>query len=342
MSLSTPTASDAPPRTPHTVSLAVVVVAIVLTAGLAVGITGAYFVLDKPTSSAPGSVHVTDDLGRSVTVPYDPSRVVVLGPSIIDSMFRLGLRSHVVGVDCYAAAFGGLTEDYSSDQISLWNLSQSMCVQVGPTFAIEDLLNLTPQLVLAATIVSTSAVEQISTQYGIPVVMLQPPTLSGVQVDLSILEKIFGVQTAVNALNSQLSAELYNATEIVANVSSFPTVLVTYDADTNGYWSYGPGTFGQSLIEFAGASSIAANATFAYPELSPEQVISGDPQLIIYGTGYGLNLSYYQAGPLWSSIPAVQAGNITGMNSNWLTEPDPTMILVGLPALIAIFHPGST
>jgi iron complex transport system substrate-binding protein len=339
MSLNSDGPATPPPRSETRVSTTVLVVAILVTAGVTLGAVGAFFVLSK--ASPPGSVRVTDDLGRSVNAPYNPSRVVVLGASIMDSMYRLGLRSHVVGVDCYAASDGGIAEDYSPDQIALWNLSQSMCVEVGPQFNYEALLNLSAQLVLSATIIGVSEVQEIQANYHIPVVMLQPPTLSGVQVDLSLLAQIFPVQSQANALGAQLSAELYNATTIVANVSSFPTVLVTYSVDTNGYWTFGPSTFGQSLIEFAGATSIAANSIFAYPELSPEQVLNANPQLIVYGTGFGLNLSYYATAPLWSSIPAVAHGNITGIDSNWITEPDPTMILVGLPALIAIFHPGT-
>lgn len=346
MSLNSTEAKPSAPPTPRSgrqVSFTLLVVAVLLTAAVAVGVTGVYFEL-RPSSSPSsfGTVMVTDDLGRNVTVPYDPSRVAVLGPNIMDSMYRLGLRSHVVGVDCYAASLGGITDDYSADQIALWNLSQSMCIQIGPTFSVESLLNATPQLVLAATIVSTASVEEISSSYGIPVVMLQPSSLGGIQVDLNILSKIFPVSSAAAALNDRLALELYNASQVVANAPSFPLVLVTYDADSNGYWTFGPGTFGESLIEAAGATSIGANSTFAYPELSPEQVLASNPQWIIYGVGFGLNLSYYAAAPLWSSLPAVQAGNITGLDSNWLTEADPTMVLEGLPALISIFHPGLT
>lgn len=333
-----PAATSSP--SPRKVSVALLVVAILITAAIAIGATGAYFIL-KP-SSTPGSVHVTDDLGRSITVPYNPSRVVELSPSVMDSLYRLGLRSHVVGVDCYAAIDGGLAADYSTDQIALWDLSSSMCIQVGPTFDFEQLVNASPQIVFATTIISISAVEEIQSTYHIPVVMLQPPTLSGIEVDLSILAQIFPVQSQVNSLNAQLNLELYNASQIPNEVLSDPTVLVTFDTDTNGYWTFGPGTFGQSLIEIAGGASISANSTYPYPELSSEQVIASDPQWIVYGTGFGLNLSYYQTGPQWSDIPAVIAGNITGIDSNYITEPDPTMILVGLPALIAIFHPGLT
>jgi iron complex transport system substrate-binding protein len=330
------------PPSSGTISLAWTIVLVLIVGGGAVAVTAAYF--SEQSSLSPHSVQVTDDLGRTVTVPYDPARIVVLSPSVMDIVFRLGLRSHVVGVDCYAAADGGLSSDYSPDQVALWNLSSSMCVQVGPTFVPEMLANLTPQLVLAATIVSVAAVEEITNQLGIPVVLLQPPTLSGILYDDSLVGQIFGASGAANALNAQLSAELYNATNVSAQVAStgapFPTVLVTYSVDSGGYWTFGPGTFGLSLIEISGGTSISAGATAPYPELSSAQVLLDDPQWIIYGVGFGLNESTYAGGPDWSEFSAVQHGNVTGINSNLLTEPDPTMILDGIPALLAVLHPG--
>jgi iron complex transport system substrate-binding protein len=328
--------SAAPPA--RTVSVTLLLVIVLVVAGAAVAATAGYYALQP--SSTPGSLTVVDDLGRTVTVPRDPGRLVVLSPSIMDIVYRLGLRSHVVGVDCYASAFGGIADDYSPDQIALWNLTPSMCVQIGPTFAPETLLNLTPQLVLASTIVSVAAVEEISTEFHIPVVMLQPPTLSGVLVDDSLVGEIFGVSTAADQLNGLLSVELYNATVATEDLTAFPTVLVTYDVDANGYWTFGPGTFGESLIEICGGSSISANATIPYPELSPAQVLVANPQWIVYGVGFGLNESTYAGGPYWSDFNAVKDGNVTGIDSNWLTEPDPTMILAGIPALLAIFAPG--
>jgi iron complex transport system substrate-binding protein len=315
-----------------------IVIALVV-AGIAIAATATAFAIQGTSSpSTPGSIHLTDDLGRSVTVPYDPSRVVVLSPSIMDIMFRLGLRSHVVGVDCYAPlGSSGLGEDYSPDQVALWGLNASMCVQVGPTFAPETLVALSPTLVLASTIVSVADVEQITSQIGIPVVMLQPPTLSGILIDDDLVAEIFGVQSTATALNDQLATELFAATNLTTNEYVLPTVLVTYSVDTNGYWTFGPGTFGQSLIEICGGSSVSANSTTPYPELSPAQVLVDQPEWIIYGTGFGLNESTYAAGPDWSQFTAVQNGNVTGIDSNWLTEPDPTMILTGIPALQTVF-----
>lgn len=316
-------------------------VGLLIVAGVAIAGTAAYSALRSSGPATPGNLTVTDDLGRTVVVPLDPERVAVLSPSIMDIMFRLGLRSHVVGVDCYAAADGGLAEDYSPDQVALWGLSSSMCIQIGPTFAPEMLENLTPQLVLASTIVSVAEVETISTTLKVPVVMLQPPTLSGILVDVDLVGTIFGVSSEAAALNAKLSAGLYNATVVTGNLSTLPTVLVTYYADPNGYWTYGPGSFGESLIEIAGAIGAGANATLPYPELSPAQVLVANPSVIVYGVGFGVNESTYTAGPLWSEFSAVKNGNLTGIDSNWLTEPDPTMILDGLPTLLAAFHPSA-
>jgi ABC-type Fe3+-hydroxamate transport system substrate-binding protein len=338
MSLSTSAAGPDPPR--RAASLAWVVVAVLIAGGVAVASTAVFYTL-RPASTS-GGIRVTDDLGRTVNIPYDPARVAVLSPSIMDEMFRLGLRSHVVAVDCYAAALGGLSDDYSPDQVTLWGLSSSMCVQVGPTFAPEMLVNLTPDLVLASTIVSVAEVEEITGQLNVPVVMLQPPTLSGILVDDSLLGEVFGIPSTAQALNAGLSAELYNATQVGSSIGSFPTVLLTYSVDIQGYWTFGPTTFGLSLIELTGASSISANATTPYPELSGAQVLVADPQFIVYGVGFGVNESAYAGGPEWSQFAAVQSGRVSGIDSNWITEPDPSMILNGIPALLAVFHPGAT
>lgn len=327
------------------VPLAWVVVIVLMTAGAGIAVTAA---LVTPHSSPPGSVTVKDDLGRTVTVPYDPARVVVFGASNVDILYRLGLRSHIVGVDCYAPAFGGLNDDYSPDQISLWNLTSSMCVEVEPSQdALKPtLVNLTPTLVLSATIVPVDILEQVGSQLGIPVVFLQPSWLGGIVSDVQMVGQIFGVGSAAGTLAASLNAELSRAADVVANETdngtALPTVLLTYDVTTSGpyagYYTYGPGTFGQSLIELTGGSSISANTTTPYPELTPAQVLDDQPDLIVYGVGFGITLTNYSAAPDWSDLSAVIAGNLTGINSNWLAEPDPTMILDGVPALLAFFE----
>ncbi len=337
------TLNPTPPAAPHaSVPLAWVLVVGLVAAAVGVGATAAYFDL-RPSSTA-GDVTVVDDADRTVSVPLDPSRVAVLAPSIVDPLYRLGLRSHIVAVGCADQTLAGLEEDFSPDQVALWNLTASMCVADYP-ISTEELLTFNPQLVLAATIDDLADLETFSTTYHIPLLVLQAPSLSGILVDDSILGTVFGVTAKANTLNGELTAELNAAINVSNDVldanTSFPSVLLTYGLSdsSDGYYSFGPGTFGESLLEFASGASISANSSFEYPVLSAEQVLEDNPQVIIYGTGFGYNLSYYEGGEFWSDFSAVENHQAFGLDSNLITEADPTMILEGLPAILAILYP---
>jgi iron complex transport system substrate-binding protein len=262
-------------------------------------------------------------------------------------MVRLGLRDRIVGVDCASPAFGGLSADYDANQTSAWGLTAAMCVQVAPLDS-EAMVNLTPDLVFASTIVSISAVQEITTTLHIPVVMLQPVSVNGIVSDVQLLMSLFPSGSTGPSLVTSMEHELGNVSVLDANLSyndaQLPSVLLTYAVNpagstAPGYWTFGPGTFGQSLIELAGGASISANVTIPWPEVSGDQVLLANPSLIVYGTGFGLDLSQYAQGPDWSSFGAVQAAHVYSIDSTLITEPGPTTVLVGLPALIGLLHP---
>lgn len=335
MSLNPPPgpARPQPARLPLAWALAFVLVAAAATAVVTASVTS------HPSST--GSVTLTDDFGRKVSVAPHPTRVVALGASIVDLLAHLGLREHLVGVDCYTGtSAAALALDYTPSQIAQWNLSAGMCVEAAP-FVATSLANLTPDLVLASTIVSIAAVESATDQLGIPLVVLQPTTLGGILVDDTLVGEIFGEEGAAASLNGRLSSVMANTTNVTSVAASFPTVLVTYSVDQGGYWTYGPGSFGASLVEFCGGAGIGALASTAYPELTPLQVLAAQPEKIVYASGFGLDLSVYEGGPDWSSFSAVQNGSVYGVDSTYLTEPDPTMILSGVPSLLAVLQPGS-
>jgi iron complex transport system substrate-binding protein len=337
-----PTPDVPRPASRRAVPVSLVIVAVLIVAGVSVGGTAVYFELrPTPTSHSAANVthppvNVTDDLGRTVSVPVDPSRVVVLGPNVMDTMFLLGLRAHVVGVDCSNATLGGLEGDYTPAQVTLWNLTPSMCVLAYPQVSSADLLSLGPQVVLASTVLSIPGLESWSSTYGIPVVFFGPSTLGSVVYDVEMVTSIFGADSTSVQLVQELQSALSQSSSFLNNLTNNGTTLrsvfMTYypvaagEPDA-GYYTFGPGSFGESLIELAGGVNVAGNATTSSPELSGTVVLYDNPSVVIYGTGFGVNLTDYQQGPDWASIPAVANGNVTGIDVTLMTEVDPTMVL---------------
>jgi iron complex transport system substrate-binding protein len=208
--------SEPRPRLPVTLLLATAVIV----AGVSIAATSAYFELTGKTggSSGPGTVSVVDDLGRTVSVPTHPDRIVLFGPNILDSLYRIGVRGDVVGVDCSSAAFGGVLGDYTPNQTAAWNLTDSMCVQALPSINTEELLNKSPDLILATSVVSESALDGFSATYNVPVVWLIPDSLSGIVVDVELLGQLFPDDTQVAPLVASLQSTLASASTFDQNL----------------------------------------------------------------------------------------------------------------------------
>jgi iron complex transport system substrate-binding protein len=286
------------------------------------------------------TVTVVDDAGRSVTVLGVPDRIIVLGPSVMDILFRLGLRADVVGVDGGSAAAGGVYDDYTAGQVANWSLASVPVITWNPTLDVQTVLALDPDLVIAGSGFSLSQLETLQNDDGIPCLYLNPPTLAGIEYDVTIVGDVMRVNATAQALNEQMEAAMVvDAAEVTNNITFVPSVLLTYYPDSEGYWSFGPGSFGNDLLLDAGATSITANDTAAADaEVSGSYVLAANATAIIVGTGFGLTVQNYSQSPDWSLFGAVQAGHVFAMNAVYMSEPDPTMVFE-LATFITILHP---
>lgn len=332
-----------PPRTQaRLVPLTLVAAVVVVAAAVSIGGTAAYYDL-RPSST--GGTVVVDDLGRKVSVPIDPHRVVVLAPNVMDIVYRLGLRASVVGVGCTASLPGGILNEYSPNQTSLWSLTNASCVADYPELDTGDVALLSPQVVLASTITSALAVDQLQTTYGIPVVILAPSSVEGIIGDVRIMAQIFPeAQGVATQLEGKLADTLSNATTWDANFSennvSIPTVLLSYWFDSGGYYTYGPGSFGDSLITLAGGDNIASSVPLLYAELNASVALVDQPQVLLYGTSNDSYLVDGETPSVWSSAPywGELDGTKVAVDVTLVTEADPTMILF-VPVLMHWLHP---
>jgi iron complex transport system substrate-binding protein len=340
-----------PPKRPS-VPLTLLIVAVLIAAGGAVGATAVYFELRPgPAHSAPGvgsdRITVVDDLGRTVSAPVNATRLVVLAPSVMDIVYRLGLRDRVVGIGCTLGIAGGIANEYSPNQTSAWNLTSDMCVTDFPSLDTSGVALLEPQLVLTTTITSATDVETLSTTYGLPVVVFSPSTLEGIVGDVRLMATLFPVtMEPALSLEASLGTTLANATAFDTGLSTngtpIPSVLLTYGFYTGTYYVFGPGSFGQSLVELAGGNSITSGLPLVYGGVNASSVLLDQPGVILYGTSW--NDPYLVAGqtpPVWASGAPYWSqlnGTKVAIDVTLVTEADPTMIL-GLPWILYYLHP---
>jgi iron complex transport system substrate-binding protein len=335
---------------------AVFVVAMLVVAGVAIATTAAYFELHPVHTTTPAATTqppaptpqnnttkpnptkgptqetIVDDLGRRVTVPLNASRVVVLAPSILDIVYRLGLRADVVGLGCAPTEYG-LLSSFSPNQTSLWGLTPSMCISDFPTLDDQAIANDSPGLVLASTITSAADVTELTGTYGLPVVLLAPSGLQGIVGDVALVASMYPDNAKAVPLEIALAGTLTNASALDTNLSDngdpIPSVLLSYYFDSGGYYTYGPGTFGESMIELAGGSNVAGSAPLTYFEMNATVVLNDEPAVVIYGTSWndpqlvsGETVGNWTGAPYWSQLN----GSLHAIDVTVITEADPTMI----------------
>jgi iron complex transport system substrate-binding protein len=267
---------------------------------------------------------VIDDAGRKVVLSKTPERFVSLAPSVTEVLFAVGLGSKVVGVD-----------DFSDYPVEAKNKTK-----VGAfTLNYEVIISLKPDLVVGADITSKSQISDIEKK-GFAVLILAPKTIYGILQDIRLVGLVAGYVTAAMDFADSLDARIDAVTAKTSNASLYkPRVYLEYDSFM-GYWTFGPGSFGDDLMFLAGGANIAHNATISYPQINDEYIIKSDPEVVVFTTASYINTTAekIKQRPGWSVISAVKDDNIHPIDNNLIARSGPRMI-DGLESLAKILHP---
>jgi iron complex transport system substrate-binding protein len=265
---------------------------------------------------------ITDDAGRAVTVARRPQRIVSLAPSNTEILFALGLADRVVGVDKYsnyppAAAQKPQISDYSSTNL-------------------EQVLVTEPDLILAAGITSRDVIAAFESR-GLTVVVLNPPTLDGIFGDITLIGQVADVSGAAATVRGDLEGRLATLTARLATASTKPRVF--FELDATQFYTIGPKSFIDDLITRAGGANIAADAATAYPQLSAEQIIAKDPEVIVLSDeGFGTTVATVGTRPGWAGISAVKNNRVVAIDPDLTNRPGPRA-LDALEQLARALHP---
>jgi iron complex transport system substrate-binding protein len=279
---------------------------------------------EAPTESAAYLV-TSDGLGREVTLAAPAQRVVSLAPSVTELLFAVGAGDQVVGRDEFS--------DYPAEATSIDSVGGSM-----GEYSVEAIVALEPDLVLAAEINTPELVSQLE-DLGLTVFYVNNPT--SIEEMYGSLENVAALTGHdVTELIDSLKARVAAVDEKIAPISARPSVFYEIDAtDPAKPYTYGPGTFGNLLIERAGGFNIGSEAADAYPQLSLEQIVVANPSIILLGDAmWGITTESVLARPGWETIEAVKSNQIFPIDDNLISRPGPRLV-DGLEALAKILHP---
>lgn len=285
---------------------------------------------EAPATEIPTDVPAmtyVDGLGREIILNGPAQRVISLAPSLTEVLFAIGAGAQVVGRD-----------DFSDFPAEVANVAS-----IGSTFGplnTEAIVALEPDLVVAAEINTPEQVKSLE-DLGITVYYFKNPTdFDGMYNDLETMGTLTGHEDEAAALVESLSARVEAVESAVATITEKPTVFYEIDGtDPAKPWTTGPGTFMDMMITKAGGVNIGGVLSDSYAQISVEEIVLQDPNIIVLGdTLYGVTIESIAQRAGWSDLTAVKEGSIFAFDDNLASRPGPRLV-DGLEELLKILHP---
>jgi iron complex transport system substrate-binding protein len=279
----------------------------------------------ETTTTSPPAQTITDQYGRIVTVKKNPQRIISLSPAHTEILFALGLGSRIVGVTDYS--------DYPPEAASKQNVGSYDAPNI------EQIVALEPDLVLATE--EHKAETEALEKRGITVVALNPGTVSEVLQTITLIGQITGQDKEAATLVASMQQRIDAVTAKTKSLSAAqkPRVFVVIWHDP--IWTVGSGTFHDELITMAGGVNIAHDLS-GYTDISLENVIIGNPQVIIAGVGMGdgadASLVFMQTDSRLKNVDARVDNRVYGANMDIVSRPGPRLA-DALEVIYALIHP---
>ncbi|MTD28438.1 ABC transporter substrate-binding protein [Erwinia sorbitola] len=268
--------------------------------------------------SANASRQVTDQLGRQVTLPDEVNRVVVLQHQTLNLLVQLDATGKMVGIlsnwkqqlgDGYARLVPQLN--------TLPTLGDLTHVDL------EKLVALRPEVVFVTNYAPQEMIDQIQ-HLGIAVIAISLRSDSGSQQallnpQLQNEEQAYndglaqGIRLIGEVVNHQKQAEtLIAATftqrqQVAARLKDIPEKerIRVYMANPD-LTTYGSGKYTGLMMAHAGAVNVAAATVKGYKQVSMEQVLAWNPQVIFVQDRYPQVINEINQQPEWQTVDAVK------------------------------------
>ncbi len=255
-------------------------------------------------------VTVEDCRGKAIVLDRAPSRVVSAAPAVTEILFAIGAAGEVVGVD-----------DWSNYPPEAANVAK-----IGAYYPLnaESILALKPDLVVGMGEQDpwTGQLEQL----GVKVFLIDPGSIEDVQAAIVSVGRVTGHRREADRVAESIGRRVEAVRRKVAALPETRRFRVFYEVYSDPLMTVGPRCLIGQLVAAAGGLNIAADATEDYPVLNAEEVITRDPQVIVFPAIHGSGtpgVADIRARPGWSSISAVRDGRVYPVDPDVFSRPGP-------------------
>jgi iron complex transport system substrate-binding protein len=234
-------------------------------------------------------------------------RIVSLTPSATEVVAALGATDQLVGVD----------------EFSKYPPEVAKLPKVGSFLQpnLEVIVGLSPTLVIVDDI--HGQVAGALRDHGLTTVACAMHALPDVKQALKTVGEKLGKTKQADAAIEEIDRALDE--EAAKRPPKHPRVLVIIDREAGGLGNLvaaGPGSWVDELLAVVGGDNVLAASGVRYPKISLEEVLSGDPEVII-DLSYDDNLERKAAAWKQVEVTAVRNGRVRAMNDDYLKAPSP-------------------
>ena len=229
---------------------------------------------EGPSADVP-ALPTVDPSGASISIPENIDSIVVLAPSLAETVVALGLGDKIIGYDLNSLGLAGLPADVPT--FDTVNPDAEQLVALAPDVLLVSSLSLYDQ----------EAPYQPLIDAGVCVICVPTSeSIDGVKSDIAFLAAALSANDAGQAILDELTAELDKLAATAASIPAEERKSVYFEISAAPYmYSTGGGTYLDEMISLIGAENILSGET-GWVSVEGETVVAADPDVIFTNVNY--------------------------------------------------------
>lgn len=214
-----------------------------------------------------------DPSGAEISIPEQIDSIVVLAPSITETVIALGYGDKIVGYDAQSTGIEGLPED-----VPVFDL-------VSPDM--EQMAALNPDVLLVSSLSLYDQESPYQQLIDMGVCVMCIPTsdsIADIQSDITFLASALGDKEKGDALIAEMQKEIDDIKAVAETITEKKRVYFEIAAAPDMY-SFGSGVYMNEMIELVAAENILADQD-GWLGVTEEVIVEANPDVILTNVNY--------------------------------------------------------